>query len=147
MAMAIARERKGKLRRVICRICSKELNFQYYSDHLRTSHPNADAKDLRERGQTLLFEIGKKRKSAEEEKSAEKVVVKEIKIETEQETAEDEYFELGEGKVDEVQEDQEEEDEEEEGMEVFKDAIESIKVQTIQENVDVILTKVAKAPT
>ena len=94
-----------------------------------------------------MFEIGKKRKSAEEEKSAEKVVVKEIKIETEQETAEDEYFELGEGKVDEVQEDQEEEDEEEEGMEVFKDAIESIKVQTIQENVDVILTKVAKAPT
>jgi len=41
------RPRSGELRRVRCRVCSMELNFQAYSDHLEVSHPEEDPKDRR----------------------------------------------------------------------------------------------------
>ena len=36
------RVRRGELRRVRCRVCSKVINFQSYSDHLKLSHPEED---------------------------------------------------------------------------------------------------------
>ena len=42
------RVRRGELRRVRCRVCSKVINFQSYSDHLKLSRPEEDPKDRRE---------------------------------------------------------------------------------------------------
>ena len=49
------RHRSGDLRRVRCRVCRKEINFQSYSDHLELTHPEEDPKDRREFGQARLF--------------------------------------------------------------------------------------------
>ena len=49
------RQRSGELRRVRCRVCREELNFQSYSDHIKALHPEEDPRDRREFGQAKLF--------------------------------------------------------------------------------------------
>ena len=49
------RQRSGELRRVRCRVCQEELNFQSYSDHIKVLHPEEDPRDRRELGQARLF--------------------------------------------------------------------------------------------
>jgi len=66
------RPRSGELRRVRCRVCSMELNFQAYSDHLEVSHPEEDPKDRRELGQGRLFG-GVKVKQVEQVEQVEQV--------------------------------------------------------------------------
>ena len=49
------RSRTGELSRVRCRVCRKEINYQFYTNHLEVSHPDEDSNDRREAGQTRLF--------------------------------------------------------------------------------------------
>ena len=48
------RQRSGELRKVRCRVCREEINFQSYPKHLQTSHPEEDSSDRREAGQGRL---------------------------------------------------------------------------------------------
>ena len=49
------RKRSGELKRVRCRVCRKDINFQWYRNHLEVSHPEEDSSDRREAGQARLF--------------------------------------------------------------------------------------------
>ena len=63
----------GELSRVRCRVCRKEINYQFYTNHLEVSHPEEDSNDRREAGQTRLFGgIMLKRVAQEEVKVQEK---------------------------------------------------------------------------
>ena len=48
------RERTGLLQKVKCRVCKKEINQQYYSDHLKSKHPEEKSDNLRAAGQGSL---------------------------------------------------------------------------------------------
>ena len=45
----------GELSTVRCRVCRKEINYQFYTNHLEVSHPDEDSNYRREAGQTRLF--------------------------------------------------------------------------------------------
>ena len=45
----------GELKRVMCRVCRKVLNFQGYRNHLQVSVPEQDSSNRREAGQAWLF--------------------------------------------------------------------------------------------
>ena len=63
----------GEFRRVRCRVCRKEINYQFYTNHLEVSHPEEDSNDRRDAGQTRLFGgIMVKRVAQEEVKVQEK---------------------------------------------------------------------------
>ena len=84
------RVRRGELRRVRCRVCSKVINFQSYSDHLKLSHPEEDPKDRRELGQRSLVV----KKVVEVEEGGDYVTMEETSEAVEVEGKEDEVAEV-----------------------------------------------------
>ena len=55
MSEGTARHRTGKLKKVTCRVCREELNFQSYSDHLKARHPDKNPNNHRDYHQRTLF--------------------------------------------------------------------------------------------
>ena len=41
-----SRNRTGKLKKVTCRVCREEVNFQSYPDHLKVKHPQENPSNL-----------------------------------------------------------------------------------------------------
>ena len=50
-----SRNRTGKLKKVTCRVCREEVNFQSYPDHLKVKHPQENPSNLRDYHQRPLF--------------------------------------------------------------------------------------------
>ena len=48
-------------------MCRKEINYQFYTNHLEVSHPEEDSNDRREAEQTRLFGGIMRKKVAQEE--------------------------------------------------------------------------------
>ena len=57
----------GELSTVRCRVCRKEINYQFYTNHLEVSQPEEDSNDRRDAGQTRLFGGIMVKKVAQEE--------------------------------------------------------------------------------
>ena len=51
------RPHSGELRRVKCRVCREDMNFQSYVSHLEFVHPEEDPRDRRELGQRKSRQI------------------------------------------------------------------------------------------